>query len=80
MSDSARDPALSMAAITDRLRAAGCVYAEDEARLLAASAGSPEALRSMVDQRVAGLPLEHIVGWAERQGQSSSISRADQAR
>ena len=65
MSDSAADPALSMAAITERLRAAGCVYAEDEAQILAASAGSPEALRSMVDQRVAGLPLEHIVGWAE---------------
>ncbi len=65
MSGSACDPALSMAAITERLEAAGCVYAEDEAKVLAASAGTPEALRSMVEQRVAGLPLEHIVGWAE---------------
>ena len=65
MSGSACGPALSMAAITERLEAAGCVYAEDEAKVIAASAGTPEALRSMVEQRVVGLPLEHIVGWAE---------------
>jgi release factor glutamine methyltransferase len=65
MSASAHDPALSMAAVTERLRTAGCVFAEEEAALLAGAADSPEALRTMVDQRVAGLPLEHIVGWAE---------------
>ncbi len=51
--------------VVARLRAAGCVFAEDEARLIASSAGSGEELRAMVDQRVSGLPLEHVVGWAE---------------
>jgi len=52
-------------AIVDRLRAAGSVFAEDEARLLIESAKSPAELRAMVDRRVAGLPLEQVVGWAE---------------
>jgi release factor glutamine methyltransferase len=41
------------------------VFAEDEARLLMAAAGSPAELASMVDRRVGGLPLEHVLGWAE---------------
>jgi len=49
----------------ERLRAAGCVFAEDEARLLVDSAPTPAALAAMVERRVAGLPLEHVVGWAE---------------
>jgi release factor glutamine methyltransferase len=48
-----------------RLRAAGCVFAEDEARLLIAAARTPAALDHLVDQRVGGRPLEHILGWAE---------------
>jgi release factor glutamine methyltransferase len=48
----------------DRLRAAGCVFAEDEARLLHDHAASSEELESMVDRRVAGEPLEQILGWA----------------
>jgi release factor glutamine methyltransferase len=51
--------------IVTRLRAAGCVFAEDEARLLIGAAESPTALADMVDRRVAGLPLEHVLGWAE---------------
>jgi release factor glutamine methyltransferase len=51
--------------IVDRLRAAGCVFAEDEAALLEEAATSPEHLEAMVVQRVEGLPLEHVVGWAE---------------
>ncbi|WP_037178275.1 putative protein N(5)-glutamine methyltransferase [Rhodococcus sp. UNC363MFTsu5.1] len=51
--------------IVARLRAAGCVFAEDEARLLAAAAATPDELAAMVDRRVAGLPLEQILGWAE---------------
>jgi len=46
------------------LRAAGCVFAEDEAEVLIASADSPERLAHMVDQRISGVPLEHVVGWA----------------
>jgi len=55
----------STAAIVSRLRAAGCVNASDEARLLVDSAPTPAALHAMVDRRVAGEPLEHVVGWAE---------------
>lgn len=51
--------------LTARLRAAGCVFAEDEARLLIDAATTPQALDAMVQRRVDGLPLEHILGWAE---------------
>jgi release factor glutamine methyltransferase len=53
------------AAVVARLRAAGCVFAEDEARLLLASAGSPAELDVLVGRRVAGEPLEHVLGWVE---------------
>jgi release factor glutamine methyltransferase len=52
-------------ALVHRLRAAGCVYAEDEADLLIAAADSAESLTHLADRRVAGLPLEHLLGWAE---------------
>jgi release factor glutamine methyltransferase len=55
-------------AIVARLRAAGCVFAEDEARLLASAARNPGELEAMVGRRVAGLPLEQVVGWAEFRG------------
>ncbi|XVS60542.1 putative protein N(5)-glutamine methyltransferase [Actinosynnema sp. CA-299493] len=51
--------------VVARLRAAGCVFAEDEARLLVAAARGPEELELLTARRVAGLPLEHVVGWAE---------------
>jgi len=50
--------------VTARLRAAGCVFAEDEARLLLAAASTPAELDAAVDRRVAGLPLEQVLGWA----------------
>lgn len=46
-----------------RLRAAGCVFAEDEARLLLEDDISPDLLDAMVRRRIAGEPLEHILGW-----------------
>ncbi|ODT98490.1 MAG: methylase [Pseudonocardia sp. SCN 72-86] len=52
----------------DDLRAAGCVFAEDEAALLLGAAESADALAAMVARRVAGDPLEQIVGWAEFRG------------
>jgi release factor glutamine methyltransferase len=52
-------------AVVARLRAAGCVYAEDEARLLMTAAHSEDELGELVDRRVSGVPLEHVVGWAE---------------
>jgi len=65
VSKSSSTPAPSRVTIIARLRAAGCVFAEDEARLLVEAARTPEELLAMVDRRVAGLPLEHIVGWVE---------------
>ena len=50
--------------VVARLRAAGCVFAEEEARLLTAAASGPE-LESLVARRVAGEPLEPLLGWAE---------------
>jgi len=47
------------------LRAAGCVFAEDEAALIVEAATSLDDLESMVARRVAGLPLEQVLGWAE---------------
>lgn len=61
------------AVVVARLRAAGCVFAEDEAQVLLDAAETPEALRAMVDRRVAGLPLEQIVGWAEFCGQRIAV-------
>jgi release factor glutamine methyltransferase len=58
-------PSCSKTTVISRLRAAGCVFAEDEARLLISAATSELDLATMIDQRVAGLPLEHILGWAE---------------
>jgi release factor glutamine methyltransferase len=52
-------------AIVARLRAAGCVFAEDEARVLAEAATTVAELERMVARRVAGTPLELVVGWAE---------------
>ena len=51
--------------VAARLRAAGCVFAEDEARLLIATARTPDELSAMVERRAAGLPLEQVLGWAE---------------
>jgi len=51
--------------IATRLRQAGCVFAEDEAGLLLAAEAPPRELDSMVERRIAGEPLEHILGWAE---------------
>jgi len=49
--------------VVARLRVAGCVYAEDEAALLHEAASGP-ALERLVARRVAGEPLEQVLGWA----------------
>lgn len=43
----------------------GCVFAEDEARILLSTARDAAELAAMVERRASGLPLEHVVGWAE---------------
>lgn len=55
----------SMAQVVARLRAGGCVFAEDEAQLLISAARTTDELSAMVDRRVAGAALEHVLGWAE---------------
>ncbi|HEY0700830.1 MAG TPA: methyltransferase, partial [Micromonospora sp.] len=55
----------SWSATVTELRTAGCVFAEDEARLLLAAAGTPVELAALVARRVAGEPLEVVLGWAE---------------
>jgi release factor glutamine methyltransferase len=48
-----------------RLRAAGCVFAEEEAELLIeAAGGDADTLEALVGRRVAGEPLEPLLGWA----------------
>jgi release factor glutamine methyltransferase len=60
------DPLLdARSGLVARLRAAGCVFAEDEAELLIAAARTPAELAAMADRRAAGLPLEQVIGWAE---------------
>ena len=61
--------------IVSRLRAAGCVFAEDEARLLVAAAPTPTELAAMVARRVAGTPLEHVIGWATFCGLRIAVER-----
>ncbi|GAA3443797.1 putative protein N(5)-glutamine methyltransferase [Planomonospora venezuelensis] len=58
-------PPPSHSAVVTVLRAAGCVFAEDEADLLVSTARTPADLAAMVERRVAGLPLEHVLGWAD---------------
>ncbi len=48
-----------------RLRAAGCVFAEEEAVLLAGAASSAAELEAWTIRRETGEPLEQLVGWVE---------------
>jgi release factor glutamine methyltransferase len=57
-----------------RLRAAGCVFAEEEAALLLAETDDPAELERMTRLRVDGLPLEHVLGWAEFSGRRYSVA------
>lgn len=52
-------------AVVARLRAAGCVFAEDEARLLLAAADTQSELDRLVERRAGGQPLEYLLGWVE---------------
>jgi release factor glutamine methyltransferase len=54
--------------VAERLRAAGCVWAEDEAALLRTEAIDDVELDAWVARREAGEPIEIIVGWAEFRG------------
>jgi release factor glutamine methyltransferase len=60
--------------LSARLRAAGCVFAEDEARLLVQEAASAATLDRWVLRRCAGEPLEVLLGWAEFHGLRVAVS------
>jgi len=51
-----------------RLRAAGCVFAEDEAAALCEAFVEPVAREAALARRVAGEPLELVLGWADFAG------------
>lgn len=62
-----------VALVVAELRAAGCVFAEDEAAILIDAAGGGAAvdqvrLAELVHRRVRGEPLEVIVGWVDFAG------------
>ncbi len=62
MPETAPDPDPEIVAV---LRAAGCVFAEEEALLLRAATLDDEQLERMLARRVVGEPLEQVLGWAE---------------
>jgi release factor glutamine methyltransferase len=66
-------PDARRARIIAELRAAGCVFAEDEADLLIAAEAGPADLAAMVARRVEGEPLEYILGWVDFAGVRVSI-------
>lgn len=59
-------------ALVRRLRAAGCVFAEEEAALILEQAAAVQGGSAEVDRlataREGGLPLEQVLGWAELAG------------
>ncbi|MFJ8012540.1 putative protein N(5)-glutamine methyltransferase [Streptomyces sp. NPDC096339] len=56
---------MSPVSLVEALRAAGCVFAEEEAELLGGAARDDAHLAELLARRVGGEPLEHVVGWAE---------------
>jgi release factor glutamine methyltransferase len=55
------------------LRAAGCVFAEDEADLLLSATTTPTELIELTDRRAAGEPLEQVLGWAQFCGRPVAV-------
>lgn len=56
---------MNLAHLEATLRAAGCVYAEEEAALLSSVAADSDDLARLVRARCAGAPLETLVGFVD---------------
>lgn len=65
---------IQLAELTLRLRKTGCVFAEEEAQLLLDAAGDAQELEALTAQRVSGIPLERILGWAAFHGQRIRVT------
>lgn len=63
-----------MSDLVTRLRAAGSVFAEEEAALLENAADDATHLEAMVTRRLAGHPLEQVVGWVDFAGVRVQLS------
>lgn len=50
------------------------MFAEEEAALLLAETDDPAELEAMVRRRVEGLPLEHVLGWAQFHGRRYAVA------
>lgn len=61
--------------IVGRLRSVGCIFAEEETKLLILEAGSLEDLMKMVETRASGLPLEYVLGFTTFCGMRIEVSR-----
>ncbi|WP_307290723.1 putative protein N(5)-glutamine methyltransferase [Bacillus sp. SORGH_AS_0510] len=57
------------------LRAAGCVFPEEETQLLMSEAGSIDELMRMVGTRASGLPLEYVLGYTNFFGLRIGVER-----
>lgn len=68
MNDAPSGPPTGRSSSVDRLRAVGCVFAEEEAALLEEAAADSASLERLLSRREAGEPLEQILGWADFRG------------
>jgi release factor glutamine methyltransferase len=66
-------PRSSFNIIVARLRVGGCVFAEEEARLIQAAAETTGEAALMVERRIAGEPLEYVLGWADFHGHRVAV-------
>ena len=64
-----------VAELVQRLRAAGCVFAEDEAALIIEASASSGDVDRLASERETGLPLEHVLGWADFAGIRVPVDR-----
>ncbi|MBD1318202.1 putative protein N(5)-glutamine methyltransferase [Gordonia hankookensis] len=58
----------TLSCTVSRLRDAGCVFAEEEADLLIGDAGDAGELEALLMRRLAGEPLEVVLGWMTFRG------------